>query len=102
MVNIIASLEGDKSKFFQAEYATFKKVFPQVLVFPVKSLENTSEVQNIMLVGLNSATVPDFSKASADARQYINHQFTPLSSGSALVLTDDYAPVENYVAELVK
>jgi len=40
ILNIISAVEGEKSKFLQAEYATYKNIFPQVYLFPVRDPNN--------------------------------------------------------------
>ncbi len=102
LVNIISSLGGEKSLFFQAEYATFKRVFPQVLIFPVQSTSNLNQIQNIMLVGLKNPSVPDLKSSNNEWQRYLNNYLTLEPHITVPPLTDNYAPVENYVAELVR
>jgi predicted membrane-bound spermidine synthase len=49
LVNIISAIEGRGGKFLRAEYKTFKEVFPQVYLFPVKNADDGKEKQNIIL-----------------------------------------------------
>ena len=52
ILNIISAIEGEKGKFLRAEYATYKSIFPQVYLFPVRDQNNGNDVQNIILIAL--------------------------------------------------
>jgi len=93
--NIISSAEGEQGKFFRAEYATYKKVFPQVFVFLVSDETSPEKRQNIIIVASKSKKVFDFKAASEELNEYLGHLWNPIK-GDTLVLTDDFAPVEYY------
>ena len=95
MVNVISSLEGEKSGFIQHEFATFKEIFDEVKVFDVSSQSNVdkNEIRNLILVGFNY-TNPEVNNGgyedllTTEVKGYNSNEF---------VFTDDYAPVESYV-----
>ena len=60
LVNLISSLEGKKGKFLRAEYLTYKEIFPQVYLFPVKDKGDPYIVQNIVLIALKSQMTASF------------------------------------------
>ncbi|MDO8482193.1 MAG: fused MFS/spermidine synthase, partial [bacterium] len=53
MTNIISAASGPSSHFLQAEYLTYKRIFPSVFLIKVVSKSDT-ELQNIMLVALKT------------------------------------------------
>jgi spermidine synthase len=100
VMNVLGQIEGRNGAFVRALYATFKSVFPQVWLFPVSDPEDGSLYQNIILVALKSGEKPDFSKANAHFGNYLAHLWTRPVDADYPVLTDDYAPVENYLNPL--
>ncbi|NOT47630.1 MAG: fused MFS/spermidine synthase [Acidobacteria bacterium] len=117
IVNIGSALTGPASKFLQAEYATYKQVFPEVLLFKVRPERADDELQNIVLIAINSppagelaSELPSLSKEGwpplwADGvvpdgvvmtnNRLLSNRYTgpidPLKP-----LTDDLGPVEYY------
>lgn len=96
LVNIIGSIEGEGSKFLRAEYGTYKQVFPQVYLFPVKDAGNGSQNQNIMLLAIKSDKVPDFKSADPEISGFLSHLWKGDIKTDLPALTDDFAPVEYY------
>ena len=94
-VNIISSIEGDKGKFFRAEYATYKDIFPNVYVFALNFPANGEAVQNLMLVATKADKPIDFS-ASPSLAKYSDKLWTRNIAEDVPILTDDFAPVEYY------
>ena len=86
LANLISSATGTRGKFFRAQYRTFKEVFPYVYVFLTNP--DASIVQNIILVGAKSGPT---NIAAGNLFKGLIEQDVP-------VLTDDYAPVEQYMA----
>jgi spermidine synthase len=96
MVNIISAIEGEKGKFARAEYATYKKVFPQVFLFAVQNINDDSEAQNIMLVALKSEKIPNWESSDKEISGFLSHVWKKPIADDVPVLTDDFAPVEYY------
>ena len=105
LVNIVSAIQGDKGKFLRAEYLTYKQIFPQVLLFPVKSL-NPETIQNIMLVAIKSDENDYEQKAlnpeiGMEIDRYLQHLYKGEIKIDMPILTDDYAPVDNYISEML-
>jgi len=96
MVNIISAIEGEKGKFARAEYATYKKVFPQVFLFAVQNIEDGSETQNIMLVALKSEKISKLESLDKEIDGFLSKVWKKPIADDVPVLTDDFAPVEYY------
>lgn len=109
LLNVISSLEGETSKFLKAEYKTFKEVFPQIYVYPVKYPENPDVVQNIILVALKSEEIPsfiggddvptEFMSGEVALFKYLDYEYTKEITSDLPILTDDFAPVDQYTLE---
>jgi len=101
MVNLISAAEGKRSLFLRAEYAAYQAVFPQVLVFTVNLPDQPEAAQNIMLVALKSSQKLDFSQADPKFKSMLGNlyqgQITPLDQ----MITDDYAPVDHYMSQVL-
>jgi spermidine synthase len=101
LMNIAGALEGQDGRFFRAEYATYKNVFPQVYAFRAHPDSPAGQVQSIVLVALKDPA-PD---ALTDGRPEQDAMLNRLWREPALdmpVLTDDYAPVERYMRGLTR
>lgn len=98
IINIISALSGDKAKFLQAEYATYKDVFPQVFLFKVGE-NSATEAQNLILVALKSSVKPNFSDASEEFSPLLDTFYNKFIF-SGKILTDQLAPVDYYVDKL--
>lgn len=102
IINVIAAIEGPKSKFLQAEYKTLKEVFPQIYILQAKPNKSPSSPQNLMVIALKSTTpVPLTSKNPTAAKQLSGLWTKPIAQDIEM-LTDDFAPVDNYMLELLK
>ena len=102
MTNIYSAIQGDKGKFFRAAYATIKSVFPQVYVFPVQYPLYGEESQNIIIVALKSDTPPVFESPDPEMNGYLSHIWKYKIDCDLPVLTDEFAPVEHYLIEVIK
>lgn len=100
IVNIISAIEGDKGRFLRAEYATYKSIFPQVYLFPVKSADPRI-AQNIILVALKSEARPAFQSEDPELDSYLRHLWTGEIETDMPILTDDFAPVDYYVRQTI-
>ncbi len=99
VLNVISSIEGDTGKFTRAEYRTYAEVFPQVYLFPTKDPDNPTLIQNITLVALKSPTKATFSSNNPELQNYLDHLYTKEIPLDMPVLTDNFAPVDSYIAE---
>lgn len=101
LVNIISLLDSEKGDFLQAEYSTYKSVFPQVYLFPVRSLTRTDQVQNILLVALKSKDQPEFTSSNSEYNEYLSHLWPKDIFNQKMILTDEYAPVDYQIAKML-
>ncbi len=98
LVNIISAVEGEKGKFLRAEYKTFKEVFPQVYIFYVHTPDGKKS-QNLILVALKNKNEPKFTSDDEQLNTFLQNLWTVEIKDDMPVLTDDYAPVDNYIME---
>jgi spermidine synthase len=101
--NLGSAIRGPGSQFLQAEFATYKQVFPHVFLFKVNPDRTDEQLQNLIIVASkserghscpqcpNSQGSPDNEIARLLSNLY--KQDFPLNFP---ILTDDLAPVENY------
>lgn len=101
ILNLISSLDGDNSLFLKSEYATYKSIFPQVFLFPVRGPEINKEFQNIILVALKSNRKIDFNSGDPEIVEFLNHLWKGEIDMNKPILTDDYVPVDYYINKLL-
>lgn len=104
IVNIGSALTGPASKFLQAEYATYKSVFPTVHLFKARREREDDELQNIVLIAVRTASDSDRVLPLRELNE-ISHKpsLTSLLANRYTgpieprpILTDELAPVEYY------
>lgn len=96
LCNIVSSIEGKNGKFLRAEYLTYKSIFPQVYLFPVQRKTEGETLQNIILVALKSEKKPEFINEDEKLQEYLDHLWREEVTADVPILTDNYAPVEDY------
>jgi len=101
IVNLISAVEGEKGKFLRAEYLTYKEVFGNVYLFPVEDSGDGNKVQNIILIASKSTDAPFFESNEPEISRYLKHLWTGEVAKDVPALTDDYAPVDQYLKELI-
>ncbi len=101
LVNLISAVEGEKGKLLRAMLATFKSVFPRVLIYAVDDADDGSRPQNIMLVALKSDKRPKPFSADPELNAYLFKTWIPPVPQDLPVLTDAYAPVEDYTLPVI-
>jgi spermidine synthase len=101
LVNLISAVEGDKGRLLRAMLATFKSVFPQVLLYAVDDAEDGTRVQNIMLVALKSGKLPKPYSTDPELNAYLFKTWIPPVPQDMPILTDAYAPVEDYTLPVI-
>ena len=97
--NLGGAIEGASSLFLQAELATYRQVFPQVLLFKVVSEKPDTQVQNLIIVARKNGNPAPLENADAQITRLLSHLYTPENPPAQIeipVLTDDLAPVEYY------
>lgn len=99
--NIISSVTGKKSGFFEAEYATYKKVFPFVYAFKAEPDRPDGDIQNIMLLAVKSDKEPSLKTSDPVLKNFLSRKIEPPKNGEP-ILTDNFAPVEKYVSKFFR
>ena len=94
--NLGSAIEGDASRFLQAELKTYKQVFPHVLVLKADPTKPDAAVQNLIIVALKEKTVPRLESENAEIAQMLKHLYEKPIPDEITILTDDLAPVEHY------
>ncbi len=98
--NIISGIDGEKWKFFRAEYHTYKEIFPHVYIFPVDNNYDGKSIRNIMLVATKSPTSFDLWRSYWELDQYLGNLWENEVANDFPILTDDFAPVNSYIADM--
>ena len=106
-INFTSTRKGDDSALFKSMERTFGSVFDNYYVFAYGNSEY--EPQNIILVGMNTDTLPDPEVVRQRITQGTNGAFLSarlIGSGTKMgddvpMLTDAYAPVERLMTPLV-
>ncbi len=101
IANFISAIEGDNGLFLRAEAATMKSVFSQVYLFPVDDPENAEKAQNVVLVALKSPDRPRFYSEDRELNACLRHLWIKEVKADVPVLTDDFAPVDAYIARIL-
>ncbi len=101
ILNIISAIEGEKGKFLRAEYATYKSLFPQVYLFPVRDSGASNIVQNIILVALKSEKDQTFNDSDPKLNEYLQHLWKKTVDADIPILTDNFAPVAYYINKTI-
>lgn len=100
LVNMISGISGDNGRFLRAEYATYRTLFPQVYLFPVRNPEDGVSSQNIVMIALKNPAKPSLRSADPELDGYLKHLWTEEIQMDLPVLTDDFAPVDHYLAAI--
>ncbi len=101
LINVISSIDGKNSKFFKAEYKTYKAVFPQVYVFTVQQPDDEASRQNLLLLALKSTEKPNMESTDQELNSYLRLLYKKQIKEDYPILTDDFAPVDQYIMELL-
>lgn len=99
ITNIVGDIDSQKGQFLRAEYWTIRDVFPRVLLFSA-SERTQSGIQNYILVALKQ---DKYSLESGDPeiKDYLSKIIDKTPIKDLPILTDDHAPVENYVLKMI-
>jgi len=97
VMNVIASPEDERARFFESLYATISDVFPDVRAFRVQGGAD-GELLNTSIVAVKSPDVDiaaTLQKAAPEvyAKMYAGYAPAP----EATIFTDDFAPVDQYL-----
>jgi spermidine synthase len=109
IANIIGSMDRRPPSLVLAEVRTLKAVFPHVYLFATVGTD-TLEAQNLMVVAHKSAQPMRLDAATlAASRHQVIRELAPkqvdldaIDLSPYPLLTDDFAPVESWTAELLR
>ena len=94
--NLGGAIKGDSAKFLQAEFKTYKEVFPQVYLFKVNSDYTDEQLQNLIIVACKKENAAPLTSKDAEISKLFEHLYEKEIDSEIEVLTDDLAPVEYY------
>jgi spermidine synthase len=92
--NVVSSIEGEYSPFFKSLLQTTQQVFQERQLFQTETLD-PRELANLVLV------VSQEKLASTEQLAGCPQYKSPIDLAGALVLTDDYAPVEALAVKIM-
>jgi spermidine synthase len=95
IVNLGSSISGPGSRFLAAEFATYKTVFPNALLFKVDLSYADDRLQNVIIVATKTPISPP-STTDPVITELLSHRYDYEPPGDTKILTDDLAPVEYY------
>jgi len=100
--NIISSLDGSTSKFLNSEYLTFSAVFPKVYLFAVTKPLDSKLVQNYIMIGAKNKDTVLPTTTDVELNRYLKNNISSDSrlGKGGMILTDDFAPVEQQLIGL--
>lgn len=93
IVNTIATTAGPGGRFPRSLAATFAGVFPEVALYGLGPKGEERQAQNVMLVAARQPA-PVASPDDGETRRFQATRLAPPAEDDAMLLTDDYAPVE--------
>ena len=96
--NIGSAVRGDASLFLQAEFATYKQVFPFVHLFKVRPERPDDDLQNLIVVACKRECLPALPSLDPFVDSLLSRRYTSDFPIAAAILTDDLAPVERYMS----
>lgn len=94
--NLGSAIEGPASSFLQAEFRTYREVFPNVYLFKVRPERNNSDLQNLIVVACKSQCLPSGNTGDGLLDSLLARQFHGEIPMTVPALTDELAPVERY------
>lgn len=100
--NIISSVEGDRNKFLLSELKTIRSIFPLVEVFAVTDPNDFEMVQNLMVVAAKNPRIEITENLPPELAVFMDKKISidPLKIERARLLTDDFAPADQYMLGL--
>lgn len=101
MINVVTAVDGDKGKFLRALRRTYKTVFDNIEIYPVERKNDGEFTQNIMLVAWNNEQ-PSNVEMNEELSYFLSHRWNKPIPEDMPILTDEFAPVDQYVASLLE
>ncbi|HCG99684.1 MAG TPA: hypothetical protein DE036_07840 [Actinobacteria bacterium] len=95
ILNVISNPDGDYSKFFKSLLKTVNETFPEWHIYLAEDTDSGS-INNLVLVASREKLESD-----GHIGDFVQYQ-KPIALSDAMILTDNYAPVELLGADLMK
>lgn len=106
IANVIGSLDNTSPSFLRSEIKTFSSVYPNSYFFALNSLRST-DLQNVIFVGYNSIEPLNLSLAKNLDSDFLANakacliDINTLDLNNHVILTDNYSPVEFFIAQTI-
>ncbi len=106
--NMITSLTGRTSDLFRAELKTMEDIYSSIKIYPVSG-EAGGIVQNVMVLAQKNGVKLHIDEVRENANNFVKvnlndilerQYVTPIDNVGSVILTDDFAPVENFLNPL--
>jgi spermidine synthase len=97
--NVGSAIRGPASRFLQAEFATYKAVFPAVHLYKVHPALSDSRLQNLIIVARKTKDpINEVGPGETDAflQGLLDRRYLSAFTLDEAILTDDLAPVERF------
>jgi spermidine synthase len=94
--NVGGAIKGRASRFLQAELATYRQVFPRVLLFKVDSSKPDEAIQNLIIIAVKEKNSAPLSSNDAEFQPLFSNLYDQEPNPEMQILTDELAPVEYY------
>jgi hypothetical protein len=101
LLNLFSAIGGARGQFARDEYKTCRSVFPEVQLFGVRQAKNGYGIQNLILIAMKQPRT-DWKSDYPEFIDELANRWTQPISDDLPVLTDDFAPTENYLLKLLK
>jgi spermidine synthase/MFS family permease len=98
ILNIGSAIRGPSSRFLQAEYATYRSVFPEIHLYKVRQDHTDERLQNLIIVACKNGCITNTDPIRSDLESLLSHRYTDDLPLDEPFLTDDLAPVERYAS----
>lgn len=95
LVNLLASMEGDSSRFYKSLYKTFSTAFAGIDVYAVQDPSDSRKWQNIIFAAFDGT--PPARVEDIFIKKLLSHSVAPPCS-SVPPFTDEFAPVDRYLS----
>ncbi len=94
--NLGGAIKGDAARFLQAEFKTYKQIFPQVYLFKVNADYTDERLQNLIIVACKQKNAAALTSDAPQMSNLLQHFYNREINSEIEILTDDLAPVEYY------
>ena len=94
--NLGGAIEGDASRFLNAELKTYQQIFPKVYLFKVNADYTDTRLQNLIIVASKTENLTPLQTDDAEISYLLEHLHRKNIQTNIEILTDDLAPVEYY------